>query len=233
MGVNHDPLHERGITTMLEKFKGAIFDMDGTLTDSMYIWDAAGETYLRNQGKEPEPNLRETLRPLSLVQAAKLFQEQYGIPHSTDEILKGFDAVVENEYRHHVTLKPGAMELLEHLKKQGLKMTIATSSPRQIVLMVLKRLKILPYFSHVVTCGDVGHGKDHPAVYHRAAELMGLDPSSTLVFEDALHAVTTASKAGYFVVGVYDESEGIDEDKIMPLCSLYLKSLAEFPGLAE
>lgn len=213
----------------INEWKGAIFDMDGTLTDSMYIWDTAGETYLRNQGKIPAPNLREQLRPLSLAQAAKLFQEQYGITDSVDEILKGFDEVVENEYRHHVTLKPGALKLLEHFKKQGLEMTVATSSPRSIVLMVLRRLEILPYFSHVVTCGDVGFGKDHPAVYHRAAKLMGSDPSNTLVFEDALHAVTTAAKAGYFVVGVYDESEGINEEQIIPLCGLYLKSLEEFP----
>lgn len=218
---------------MLEKFKGAIFDMDGTLTDSMYIWDTAGETYLKNHGREPEPNLREKLRPLSLIQAAQLFQEHYGITDSVDEILKGFDEVVEQEYRHHVTLKPGAMELLEYLKKRGLEMAVATSSPRPIVLMVLERLGILSYFSHVVTCGDVGHGKDHPAVYHRAAELMGSDTSNTLVFEDALHAVTTASKAGYFVVGVYDESEGVHEDQIAPLCSLYLKCLTEFRSLAE
>lgn len=216
------------VMMILEKFRGAIFDMDGTLTDSMYIWDTAGETYLRNHGKEPEPRLRELLRPLSLAQAAELFQKRYGITDSVDEILKGFDEVVENEYRHHVTLKPGALELLQHLKKQGLEMTVATSSPRSIVLMVLKRLGILPYFSHIVTCGDVGFGKDHPAVYDRAAELMGSEPADTLVFEDALHAVTTASKAGYFVVGVYDESEGVDEDKIVPLCDLYLKSLEEF-----
>lgn len=213
---------------MLNRFKSAIFDMDGTLTDSMYIWDTAGETYLRNHGVNPGPNLRETLRPLSLPQAAELFRQRYGITESVDEILKGFDDVVEEEYRYHVTLKPGALELLEHFKNQGLEMTVATSSPRPVVLMVLERLGILPYFSHVVTCGDVGFGKDHPAVYDRAAELMGSDTSNTLVFEDALHAVTTASKAGYFVVGVYDESEGVHEDRIMPLCSLYLKSLTEF-----
>lgn len=207
--------------------KAAIFDMDGTLTDSMYIWDTAGETYLRNRGKEPAPNLREQLRPLSLPQAAELFQREYGIEDSAEEILQGFDDVVEEEYRSNVTLKPGAMELLELLKSRGIPMAVATSSPRPIVLMVLERLGILPYFSHVVTCSDVGLGKDHPAVYHRAAQLMGSVPSGTAVFEDALHAVTTASAAGYYVVGVYDESEGINEDKIVPLCSRYVRSLAE------
>lgn len=211
------------------KIKAAIFDMDGTLTDSMYIWDTAGETYLRNCGKEPTPDLRERLRPLSLIQAAELFQREFGITASVEEILKGFDDVVEYEYRHNVTLKPGALNLLELLKGQGIPISIATSSPRRIVLMVLERLGILHYFSHIVTCGDVGCGKDHPAVYDQAAELMGADPTHTAVFEDALHAVRTASKAGYFVIGIYDKSEGINEDKIIPLCSRYVKSLEEVP----
>ena len=211
-----------------QQYRGAIFDMDGTLTDSMYIWDVAGETYLRNQGKEPAPDLREQLRPLSLAQAAELFQREYGITATVPEILRGFDQVVETEYRTNVILKDGVKELLADLKDKGITMSVATSSPREIVLMVLERLEILPYFSHVITCGDVGKGKDHPDVYDRAAALMGTRRDNTLVFEDALHAVTTASKAGYYVVGVYDESEGIDEDKIMPLCSQYVKSLREF-----
>lgn len=211
-----------------KQYRGAIFDMDGTLTDSMYIWDVAGETYLRNQGKEPASDLWEQLRPLSLVQAAELFQREYGITDTVPEILKGFDRVVETEYRTNVVLKDGVRELLEALRDKGIVMSVATSSPLEIVLMVLERLGILPYFSHVVTCGDVGKGKEHPEVYDQAARLMGTSRSTTLVFEDALHAVTTASRAGYYVVGVYDESEGIDEDRIMPLCSQYVKSLREF-----
>ncbi|MCI8646509.1 MAG: HAD family phosphatase [Firmicutes bacterium] len=209
------------------EIKAAIFDMDGTLTDSMYIWDTAGETYLRNNGKEPAPDLRERLRPLSLPQAAELFQREYGITASIEEILKGFDDVVEYEYRHNVVLKPGAAELLELLKARGIPMSVASSSPHSVVDTTLDRLGILPYFSHVVTCGDVGLGKDHPAVYDRAAELMGADRTCTAVFEDALHAVRTASEAGYFVIGIYDASEGINEEQIVPLCSRYVKSLDE------
>lgn len=212
----------------MKEWKGAIFDMDGTLTDSMYIWDTAGETYLRSRGKTPVPDLREQLRPLSLIQAAELFRQDYGITDSVDEILKGIDQVVENEYRTNVTLKPGVKELLRELKALGIKMTVATSSPSTIVSMVLTRLGIVSYFSHIVTCGDVGLGKDQPVVFDRAADLMGTDRSNTIIFEDALHAIITARKAGYYVVGVYDESEGINEDKIMPLCDQYLKSLCDF-----
>ncbi len=213
---------------MLRPFKGAIFDMDGTLTDSMYIWDTAGETYLRSCGKTPEPGLRERLRPLSLTQAAQLFQQEYGVQASIEEILQGFDLVVEKEYSSNVVLKSGVPALLQQLESAGVTMAVATSSPRSIVTMVLERLGILSYFSHIVTCGDIGLGKDHPDVYDRAAQLMGTDKSNTLIFEDALHAITTASRAGYYVVGVYDDSEGINEDQIIPLCSEYLQSLEDF-----
>ncbi|MCQ4636872.1 HAD family phosphatase [Anaerovorax odorimutans] len=209
-------------------FKGAIFDMDGTLTDSMYIWDTTGITYLRQQGKEPEPGLRDRLRPLSLVQAAELFQKEYGIGQTVDEILEAFNDIVEEEYRTNVKLKPGAEEVLKLLKEHGIAMTVASSSPREIVVMVLERLGIAAYFSHIVTCGDVGRGKDQPDVYDRAAELMGTQRAETLVFEDALHAVKTAAAAGYYVVGVYDESEGVNEDQIEVLCSRYVKSLKGF-----
>lgn len=209
-------------------FKGAIFDMDGTLTDSMYIWDTTGITYLRQQGKEPEPGLRERLRPLSLVQAAELFQKEYGIEQTVDEILEAFNDIVEEEYRTNVKLKPGVEEVLKLLKEHGIAMTVASSSPREIVVMVLERLGIAAYFSHIVTCGDVGRGKDQPDVYDRAAELMGTQRAETLVFEDALHAVKTAAAAGYYVVGVYDESEGVNEDQIEVLCSRYVKSLKGF-----
>lgn len=212
----------------MKQFEGAIFDMDGTLTDSMYIWDTAGENYLKSCGKTPHPNLREQLRPLSLSQAAELFQKEYNIAEDVDEILKGFDRVVENEYKTNVILKPGVKELLQNLKNQRVRMAVATSSPREIVSMVLTRLDIAPYFSYIVTCGEVGLGKDHPAVYDRAAELIGTDKTNTIVFEDALHAIITAKEAGYYVVGVYDESEGINEDKIIPLCDQYLKTLLDF-----
>lgn len=212
----------------IHEVKAAIFDMDGTLIDSMYIWDMAGEAYLRSCGKTPAPSLREKLRPLSLEQAARLFQEEYDLKQSTREILQGFNRTVEQEYRTNVRLKPGVLPLLNLLKEKGVEMAVATSSPREIVIMVLDRLQILSYFSHIVTCGDVGAGKDHPDVYNRAAEQMGSSRKNTIVFEDALHAITTASSAGYYVIGVYDTSEGINEDKIIPLCSQYLQSLEDF-----
>lgn len=211
----------------MNRFKGAIFDMDGTLTDSMYIWDMTGITYLKQQGKCPPEDLRQQLRPLSLEQAAELFQKEYGITASTEEILQGFSDIVRKEYQTGVTLKPGVLALLEKLKAQGTVLSVASSTQRDIVTMVLERLGIAHYFSYVVTCGDVGMGKDHPEVYDRAAQLMGTERSNTLVFEDALHAIKTASAAGYYVIGVYDESEGVDEDRIAPLCSQYVRSLEE------
>lgn len=207
-------------------FKAAIFDMDGTLTDSMHIWDTAGITYLKSKGITPAPDLRERSRALSLDQVIELYRQEYGIQDPREQILADFDAIVETEYQH-VPLKSGVPELLQLLSHHQIPMIVATASPLHIVTNTLKRLNILSYFSEVLTCGDIGIGKDHPDIYLKAASLMGSTPSETLVFEDALHAIRTATDAGFYVIGVYDHSEGVNEDKIKPLCNEYVKSFTE------
>lgn len=207
-------------------FKAAIFDMDGTLTDSMHIWDTAGITYLKNKGMTPAPDLRERSRALSLDQVIELYQQEYGIQDSRTQILADFDAIVETEYQH-VSLKSGVPELLRLLSQHQIPMVVATASPLHIVTNTLNRLNILSYFSDVLTCGDIGIGKDHPDIYLKASFLMNSEPAETLVFEDALHAIRTARDAGFYVIGVYDHSEGINEDKIKPLCNEYVKSFTE------
>lgn len=207
-------------------FKAAIFDMDGTLTDSMHIWDTAGITYLKSKGITPAPDLRERSRALSLDQVIDLYRQEYGIQDSRTQILADFDAIVEAEYQK-VPLKSGVLELLQLLSQHQIPMIVATASPLHIVTDTLKRLNILSYFSEVLTCGDIGIGKDHPDIYLKAAFLMGSEPAETLVFEDALHAIRTATDAGFYVIGVYDHSEGVNEDKIKPLCNEYVKSFTE------
>lgn len=207
-------------------FKAAIFDMDGTLTDSMHIWDTAGITYLKSKGITPAPDLRERSRALSLDQVIELYRQEYGIQDPREQILADFDAIVETEYQH-VPLKSGVPELLQLLSQHQIPMIVATASPLHIVTNTLKRLNILSYFSEVLTCGDIGIGKDHPDIYLKAASLMGSTPSETLVFEDALHAIRTATDARFYVIGVYDHSEGVNEDKIKPLCNEYVKSFTE------
>ena len=187
--------------------KCAIFDFDGTLFDSMFIWDRVGEVYLRSQGIEPKPSLREDLRPLSLYQSACYFRQEYALPLSVEEIMDGINRTVENFYIQDVQPKPGVAPFLERMKAQGIRMCIATASDRYQIEAALKRCHLDHYFEAIFTCTEVGHGKDEPFIFRMAMEYFGTDRASSIVFEDALHAARTAKNDGFTVAAVYDPSE--------------------------
>ena len=187
--------------------KGAIFDFDGTLVDSMFIWDTFGEDYLRTLGKEPKENLTEAFKTFTLEQAAEYYREHYGVTLSVNEIVDGVNEMVTKLYKTKVTLKDGVREFLEALKSQGVKMCVATVTDRPIVEDVLNRLGIRDFFFEIFTCAEVGYNKETPHIYRAALEVLGTKKDETVVFEDALHALITAKKDGFRVAAVYDRHE--------------------------
>ena len=189
------------------KIKCAIFDFDGTLFDSMFIWDSVGEIYLRSFGKEPKPSMREDVRALSLYQSACYFQKEYDLALSVEEIMAGINQTIEHFYIHEVLPKHGVVDFLEQMKKAEIPMCIATASDRCQIEAALGRCGMEHYFEAIFTCGEVGHGKDEPIIFRKAMEHFGADRSAAIVFEDALHAVQTAKADGFSVVAVFDNSE--------------------------
>ena len=189
------------------KIKCAIFDFDGTLFDSMFIWENVGAVYLRSQGVEPKLSMREDVRALSLYQSACYFRREYGLFHTVEEIMAGINKCVEELYIHEVLPKPGVVDLLEQLKNLGVPLCIATASDRYQIEAALRRCHMDHFFDAIFTCSEVGHGKDEPVIFRRAMEHFRADPGSTVVFEDALHAVQTAKGDGFTVAAVFDESE--------------------------
>ena len=187
--------------------KGAIFDLDGTLLDSMFIWDTIGEGYLRTLGKEPKENLTETFKTFTLEQAAEYYREHYGVTLSVEEIVDGVNEMVAEIYRTKVTLKDGVRAFLEGLRAQGVKMCVATVTDRAIVEDVLVSLGIRDFFTEIFTCAEVEYNKETPHIYRVALEALGAKKDETVVFEDALHALITAKKDGFKVAAVYDRHE--------------------------
>ncbi len=187
--------------------KGAIFDLDGTLVDSMFIWDSFGEDYLRTLGKEPKENLTETFKTFTLEQAAEYYREHYGVTLSVGDIVDGVNEMVSEIYRTKVTLKDGVREFLEALKSQGVKMCVATVTDRPIVEDVLVSLGIRDFFVEILTCAEVGYNKETPHIYRAALGVLGTKKDETVVFEDALHALKTAKNDGFPVAAVYDKHE--------------------------
>ena len=187
--------------------KGAILDFDGTLFDSMFIWDAAGEVYLRSIGIEPKEDLQKVLKPMRLLQSATYIREKYAIPLTVEEIMDGINRTVEGFYFHTVQPKEGVIALLEQMKAQGIKMCIATATDRYQVEAALKRCGMESFFYEIFTCTDVGHGKDEPIIFQKAMEYLGTAKANTVVFEDAYHAAKTAKADGFITVAVYDSHE--------------------------
>ena len=139
--------------------RGAIWDLDGTILDSMSAWDHVGENYLRNQGIEPEPDLDEAIATMSLHQAADYFIEHYGVKQTRDELIKSAVAIVDDFYRYEAQLKPHLKEFLAQLHETGVKMCIATATERSLVEAALARCGVLDYFSEIFTCSSVGAGR--------------------------------------------------------------------------
>ena len=214
------------------RIRGAIFDVDGTLLDSMFIWDTIGETYLRSIGYQPKENLNETFKNMSLHQAARYYQTEYGVTQSIDEIMDGVNAMLERYYRFEVPLKPGAAELLERLRQSGVRLCIATATDRHLVEAALDRCGVLSCFGEIFTCNEVGHGKDEPDIFEAALRFLGTRREETLVFDDALYAVRTAKEAGFPVAAVYDSHER-SQAEVRARSDLYLEDLTQLVELQK
>lgn len=209
------------------KISGAIFDVDGTLLDSMFIWDTIGESYLRSIGYEPRENLKEVLQNMSLWQAACYYRKEYGVTLDEEEIMEGVNAMLERYYRCELPLKPGMAELLMQLHREGVKLCIATATDRYLVEAALSRLGVLSCFSGVFTCSEVGHGKDEPYIFETALAFLGTEKAETVVFDDALYAIRTAKAAGFPVAAVYDSYEA-GQAEVRALSDFYLEEVSQF-----
>lgn len=210
--------------------RGAIFDLDGVLLDSMGIWEDLGARYLRRLHITPEPGLNEVLFPMSMEQGAAYLKAHYPLQQSEAEICGGIAQMLKDYYVQEVPAKPGAAALLAFLAERGVFMAAATSSPRAHVTAALERLGLLPYLKAVFTTGEVGASKHEPVIYYLAAEALGTAPAETLVFEDSLYALKTAKAAGYRTVGVLDAHGETDQAGLKEAAEVYLTSLTEFPG---
>lgn len=208
--------------------QGAIFDADGTLLDSMGMWDTVGARYLASLGIPARPGLREILFPMSLSQCAAYLQEAYRLPQSCLAIEAGINETIRTFYSQEVVAKSGAKAFLEALRARGVAITLATATDRAVITAGLERTGLLSLLDGLFTCGDLGVDKRTPEIFQTAQAAMGTPLEATWVFEDAVHAARTAYGAGYRVAGVADPYS--DQAALRQTCHLYLPDLTDFPG---
>ena len=190
------------------RVNAAIFDMDGTLIDSLIFWDLLwadmGKTYLNNPGFRPTQEDDKAVRTSTMRDAMYLIHEHYGIAANGQEVLDFANRKLWKFYAEEVQLKPGVREFLEHCYAQGTKMCIASATAADMLKVAMKHCNLEKYFPQIFSCGDLGVGKDQPDVYLLAQEYLESKTEDTWVFEDSLVAIETARKIGFHTVAIYD-----------------------------
>jgi len=212
----------------IKNIKGVIFDMDGVILDSMVIWNELAPRFLESKGVDPEADLMEVVFSMSMEQGVEYMKKRYGLKESTDELMQALQDFMRDFYYYEVEVKPGSKELMEALRNEGIRITAATSSPRDHVEHALERNGLLGYVEKLYTSGEVGSSKHSPEIYDLAAAYMGTRPDETLVFEDSLYALVTASTAGYHTAGVYDRLGEPDQEGLKAEAEVYITSPADF-----
>ena len=213
--------------TGINSIKGAIFDMDGTLFDSMWMWHLVEAEYMSRFEEKPGRDFTEILRFLNMQEVTEFIRVEYGVVKAVEEVTSEVNAMMEDFYFRKVLLKPGVFSVLDMFRSRGIKMCVATATDRYLVEGALKKAEIFGYFERIFTCGEEKTNKKSPDIFNRAAAFLGTDNKETLVFEDALFPVKSAKNAGFPVVGVYDEAAVIHQDEIKALCDIYCLSMDE------
>lgn len=208
------------------KYNHWIFDMDGTLIDSMGLWDEVPYALLEQYGRTPKPDLRQVLLPLGMAESARYLIREYQLP--LDET--SYDAAVMEaigRLYQTVELKPGVRELLERLKGAGAHLCVCSNTWQPMCERVLGRLGVLDYFDFVLSAQD-GFTKKEPAIFLEAMRRVGgRTPAECVVCEDAVHAARTAHRAGFPVIGIADYYSRADEPELRALSQQFLTSWEE------
>lgn len=199
---------------MLRDIKAVIFDMDGTIIDSMWVWKEVDVDFLKKRGIELPEDLQRAIEGLSFTETAVYFKERFNLKESIEEIKDEWMDMVDHYYRNIIQAKKGVHKFLKYLKENGYLIGMATSNNRQLVEAVLLRNNILQYFDEIVTTCEVPRDKSFPDVFLETAKRLNVKPQECIVFEDTVPAVRGARAAGMKVVGVYDENGTCTPDEL-------------------
>lgn len=211
----------------MNKFKGAIFDLDGTVLDSMKVWQTVDEKFFLSRNMQVPEGYIQAISPLGTYNAAVYTKEKYGIKESVEEIMKEWHDSGKDEYSKHVVLKPYAKEYILSLKEKGTLLAVATASDPEMFEECLKKNGIFDAFDFFTTVNEAGRGKGFPDIYLATADKFGIEPKECMVFEDILTGIASAKSAGFYCVGVYDESSKKDEPKIKAVADRFIYNFEE------
>lgn len=213
---------------MLKNTDAVIFDLDGSLVDSMWMWKAIDIEYLGKFGIPLPEDLQPKIEGMSFSETAVYFKEHFHIPDSLEKIKNDWNRMAWDKYEKEVPLKPGIPEFLEGCSKHGIKLGIATSNSRQLVENIVSVHKLRDYFSCIMTGCDVAHGKPSPDIYLAVADALKVDSKRCLVFEDIIPGIQAGKNAGMKVCAVEDAYSLQEKESKQALADYYIN---DFYGL--
>lgn len=212
---------------MLQDKEAVIFDLDGTLIDSMWVWIRVDEKYLSKFQIPVPEDLHKEIEGMSFSEGARYFKERFQITDSIEEIVAEWNRMAFQTYMEEVPMKPGAYEFVKKVRSMGLKTAIATSNSRQLVEAVLKVHGLLGDFDAIVTDDDVPRGKPDPYIYLEAAKRIDMEPEKCLVFEDIVMGIHAGQRAGMTVCAVRDEFSDYQWEEKQKLAQYAITDYAE------
>ena len=211
----------------MNNFSAAIFDLDGTLLDSLGVWSDIDRVFLAKRGIVLTPDYTAAVSTMSFSEAAVYTISRYGFRDTPEEISAEWEHMVEDEYAHRITLKPFAREYLELLHSRGVKMGVATALSERLYRPALENNGITPYFSAYASVFEAARGKGFPDVYLLAAKRLGVLPTECAVFEDVLPGIRGARAAGMETIAVYDAYSAPEESVMRQEADYYIKNFQE------
>lgn len=207
---------------LLKGIKAVIFDFDGTLADSMWMWPSIDEDYLKKFGIECPETLHTELEGKSPNECAKYFQEKFNINESEEAMMDAWNDMAAYNYEHKVFLKPGIESFLKKLKENGIKIGIGSSNFKELVVSALKNNGVLEYIDSIHVSSEVAAGKPAPDIYKLTAEDLGVKPGECLVFEDIVQGLLAGKRAGMKTVAVFDECSSEKQELNKEMCDYYI-----------
>ncbi len=211
----------------MKDIKAAIFDFDGTLVDSMYVWSKVDEDFLSERGIMVTKEYTDKMRSMFFETAAVYTKETYGLSESVEEIMQIWLDMAHSEYSGNVRVKPYARQYLEKLKKSGIRLGMATSNNPYLLMPCLDNNKISGMFDCICYTSEVGVNKSNPDIYLYTAEKLGAKPGECVVFEDIIEGIKSSSSVGMKTVAVYDPANEAYTEDLKAFSDLFIYSYEE------
>lgn len=211
----------------MDNIQAVIFDLDGTLIDSMGIWAQIDKEYLSKFGYDVPDNLQEEITHLTLTETAIYFKNNFNIDSSIEDIISTWHEMAFYHYSNTIKLKDSVVEYLNLLKQKGLKIALATSNSIPLLEATLKKNNIYHFFDSITTTEEVKKSKDNPDIYLLSAKKLNVDPNNCLVFEDIVQAVKGAKLAGMKVFAIYDKASENQKEALINIADKYILSFNE------